>query len=96
MTNPLSMKLPEQALDAGSAAALPEGLRSELEALEEHGGAEHLRGLAAQLQELRKVASADLARVEADLQVQDHIMGRLEFMMSSLSCVAHVKYTRKC
>ena len=34
-----------QALDAGSAAALPDGLRAELEQLEEHGGVRHLQEL---------------------------------------------------
>jgi len=38
-----------QALDAGSAAALPDGLRAELEQLEDHGGVRHLHDLAAQI-----------------------------------------------
>ena len=38
-----------QALDAGSAAALPDGLRAELEQLEDHGGVRHLLDLAAQI-----------------------------------------------
>lgn len=38
-----------QALDAGSAAALPDGLRAELEQLEDHGGVSHLHDLAAQI-----------------------------------------------
>ena len=38
-----------QALDAGSAAALPDGLRQELEQLEDHGGVRHLHDLAAQI-----------------------------------------------
>ena len=38
-----------QALDAGSAAALPEGLRAELEQLEDHGGVRHLHDLATQI-----------------------------------------------
>ena len=38
-----------QALDAGSSAALPEGLRHDLEELEEHGGVAHLKDLGAQI-----------------------------------------------
>ena len=38
-----------QALDAGSAAALPDGLRSELEQLEDHGGVRHLHDLCTQI-----------------------------------------------
>jgi hypothetical protein len=38
-----------QALDAGSAAALPEALRLELEQLEDHGGVQFLQGLATQI-----------------------------------------------
>lgn len=38
-----------QALDAGSAAALPDGLRSELEQLEEHGDVRYLRDLCTQI-----------------------------------------------
>ena len=45
-----------QALDAGSAAALPDGLRAELEQLEDHGGVRHLHDLAAQI----KVCSTPL------------------------------------
>lgn len=45
-------ELPEclQALDAGSAAALPDGLRAELERLEDHGGVQHLQDLQKQVQ----------------------------------------------
>ena len=45
-------ELPEclQALDAGSAAALPDGLRGELERLEDHGGVRHLQDLQKQVQ----------------------------------------------
>lgn len=39
-----------QALDAGTAAVLPEGLRSELEQLEESGGVRHLNDLKDQIQ----------------------------------------------
>lgn len=39
-----------QALDAGTAAVLPEGLRSELEQLEESGGVRHLNDLKEQIQ----------------------------------------------
>lgn len=42
-----------QALDAGSAAALPDGLRAELEQLEDHGGVRHLHDLAAQIKVCR-------------------------------------------
>lgn len=38
-----------QALDAGSAAALPDGLRAELEQLEDHGGVRHLHDLCTQI-----------------------------------------------
>ena len=38
-----------QALDAGSSAALPEGLRHDLEELEAHGGVAHLQDLGAQI-----------------------------------------------
>lgn len=44
-----------QALDAGSAAALPDGLRAELEQLEENGGVRHLQELQSQI----KVSLAD-------------------------------------
>jgi len=37
-------------LDAGTAAVLPEGLRSELEQLEESGGVRHLNDLKDQIQ----------------------------------------------
>ena len=47
-----------QALDAGSAAALPDGLRAELEQLEDHGGVSHLHDLAAQI----KVCTPHLKR----------------------------------
>ena len=39
-----------QALDAGTAAVLPEGLRSELEQLEDSGGVRHLNDLKDQIQ----------------------------------------------
>lgn len=39
-----------QALDAGTAAVLPEGLRSKLEQLEESGGVRHLNDLKDQIQ----------------------------------------------
>jgi hypothetical protein len=39
-----------QALDAGTAAVLPDGLRSELEQLEESGGVRHLNDLKDQIQ----------------------------------------------
>ncbi len=42
--------LPDQALDAGTTALLPEGLRTELEALEDAGGVRHLTDLKAQIQ----------------------------------------------
>ena len=42
--------LPGQALDAGTTALLPEGLRTELEALEDAGGVRHLTDLKAQIQ----------------------------------------------
>ena len=38
-----------QALDAGTAAVLPEGLRTELEQLEDNGGVRHLHDLVAQI-----------------------------------------------
>lgn len=39
-----------QALDAGTAAVLPDGLRSELEQLEDSGGVRHLNDLKEQIQ----------------------------------------------
>src|SRR5579875_2543278 len=42
--------LPDQALDAGTAAVLPEGLRAELEQLEDAGGVRHLQDLRDQIQ----------------------------------------------
>lgn len=56
-----------QALDAGSAAALPDGLRAELEQLEDHGGVSHLHDLAAQIKDLRRVAMEELKKVESVL-----------------------------
>ena len=47
--------LPHQALDAGTAAVLPEGLRAELEQLEDAGGARHLHDLRDQIQVLFRV-----------------------------------------
>ena len=38
-----------QALEAGSSAALPEGVKGELERLEENGGVKHLSELAEQI-----------------------------------------------
>lgn len=38
-----------QALEAGSSAALPEGVKGELERLEENGGVRHLSELADQI-----------------------------------------------
>lgn len=43
------MPLLSQALDAGSAAALPDGLRTELEKLEDQGGLQSLTELVAQV-----------------------------------------------
>jgi programmed cell death 6-interacting protein len=45
-------ELPEclQALDTGSSAALPDGLRAELEQLENNGGVRHLQELQKQVQ----------------------------------------------
>eukprot|EP00208_Stichococcus_sp_RCC1054_P002835 CAMPEP_0206140322 /NCGR_PEP_ID=MMETSP1473-20131121/9097_1 /ASSEMBLY_ACC=CAM_ASM_001109 /TAXON_ID=1461547 /ORGANISM="Stichococcus sp, Strain RCC1054" /LENGTH=740 /DNA_ID=CAMNT_0053534441 /DNA_START=308 /DNA_END=2527 /DNA_ORIENTATION=- len=62
-------ELPEalQALDAGSVAALPEGLRQELEQIEDCGGARFLQDLAAQVQDLKKVAAAAVERAEEEL-----------------------------
>ncbi|CAL8461578.1 g1109 [Coccomyxa elongata] len=57
-----------QALDAGTAAVLPEGLRSELEQLEESGGVRHLNDLKDQIQGLRRVAVEELGRVESELK----------------------------
>ncbi|KAK9909798.1 hypothetical protein WJX75_007558 [Coccomyxa subellipsoidea] len=57
-----------QALDAGTAAVLPEGLRSELEQLEESGGVRHLNDLKDQIQGLRRVAIEELGKVEAELK----------------------------
>ncbi len=42
-----------QALDAGTAAVLPEGLRTELEQLEDNGGVRHLHDLVAQIKARR-------------------------------------------
>ena len=39
-----------QALDAGTASVLPEGLRAELEQLEDAGGVRHLQDLKEQIQ----------------------------------------------
>lgn len=39
-----------QALDAGTASVLPEGLRAELEQLEDAGGVRHLQDLKEQVQ----------------------------------------------
>ena len=39
-----------QALDAGTASVLPEGLRAELEQLEDSGGVRHLNDLKEQIQ----------------------------------------------
>ncbi|CAK0747325.1 hypothetical protein CVIRNUC_001757 [Coccomyxa viridis] len=57
-----------QALDAGTASVLPEGLRAELEQLEDSGGVRHLNDLKEQIQGLRKVAIDELGNVERDLQ----------------------------
>eukprot|EP00884_Botryococcus_braunii_P008240 jgi/Botrbrau1/17417/Bobra.0054s0013.1 len=57
-----------QALDAGSVAALPDGVRLELEHLEDHGGLNHLLDLATQIKELRKVAETELGTVEELLE----------------------------
>lgn len=56
-----------QALDAGSAAALPDGLRAELEQLEDHGGVRHLHDLCTQIKDLRRVAIDELKKVESAL-----------------------------
>lgn len=56
-----------QALDAGSAAALPDGLRAELEQLEDHGGVRHLHDLATQIKDLRRVSIEELKKVESSL-----------------------------
>lgn len=39
-----------QALDAGTSSTLPEGLRSELEVMEDSGGVRHLQDLKDQIQ----------------------------------------------
>ena len=44
-----SSGVPIQALDAGSSAALPDGLRAELEELEDTGGVRHLQEISAQV-----------------------------------------------
>lgn len=49
----LNMKLWAQALDAGTASVLPEGLRSELEQLEDSGGVRHLNDLKEQIQAIQ-------------------------------------------
>lgn len=36
-------------MDAGSSASLPDGVRLELEHLEDHGGLQHLQDLATQI-----------------------------------------------
>ena len=61
-------ELPEclQALDAGSAAALPDGLRSELERLEDHGGVRHLQDLQKQVQVIFKEIFGRLSTWMAD------------------------------
>ena len=46
-----------QALDAGTASVLPEGLRAELEQLEDSGGVRHLNDLKEQIQARRRPAS---------------------------------------
>ena len=43
-----------QALDAGTASTLPEGLRQELEQLEDGGGVRHLQDLKDQIQVIIK------------------------------------------
>lgn len=62
-------ELPEclDCLSAGTCASLPDGLRSELEALEGCGGAQHLTDLAQQLRELRRVAESELGQVQEQL-----------------------------
>jgi hypothetical protein len=54
-----------QALDAGTAAVLPEGLRTELEQLEDNGGVRHLRDLVAQIKARRTPAPARPGRRRA-------------------------------
>ena len=46
-----------QALDAGTASVLPEGLRAELEQLEDSGGVRHLNDLKEQIQARRRRAA---------------------------------------
>ncbi|KAK9820581.1 hypothetical protein WJX72_011897 [[Myrmecia] bisecta] len=72
-------ELPEclQALEAGSANALPDALRAELEDLEEHGGVRHLQDLGAQIKDLRNVAVEELGKVEGDLEREAREDGEL-------------------
>ncbi|KAL6777540.1 HLM1 [Auxenochlorella protothecoides x Auxenochlorella symbiontica] len=61
--------LPEalQALEAGSVAALPDAVRSELEDVERSGGLKHLQEVAQQVKEVRRVAVEELQAVARDL-----------------------------
>eukprot|EP00887_Chlorella_sp_A99_P006063 scaffold22.g6063.t1 len=65
-------ELPEalNALEAGTTAALPDGVRAELEAIQEAGGVRHLQEVQQQIRELRAVACEELEQCEADLAAE--------------------------
>lgn len=67
-------ELPESlfALEAGSVACLPEGLRADMEKVASAGGLPHLHDLIAQLRNLRSVASTELDAVESELFAEAH------------------------
>lgn len=73
-------ELPEclQALDAGSAAALPDGLRGELERLEDHGGVRHLQDLQKQVQ-----VSCVFRRVIASVEIDFDLYSRVDSCLHS-------------
>jgi programmed cell death 6-interacting protein len=73
-------ELPESlaALDpGGGGAALPHGARLELDKVAAAGGAAHLRGLAAQIRELRVVTAAEVDAAEAELDAEAREDGEL-------------------
>lgn len=66
-------ELPEalHALDSSNAtASLPEALRVELESVQDAGGGAHLQDLVAQIKELKRTASEELAQCEMDLDAE--------------------------
>ncbi|KAL4858651.1 Vacuolar-sorting protein [Chlorella vulgaris] len=66
-------ELPEalHALEAGTVAALPDGVRVELEAIQEGGGLQHLQEVQAQVKELRAACLDELDKIESDLQQEE-------------------------